>query len=98
MWGINYRGKLSSISDLPDEWSCEGESYAIGWVLYIWDWEYFRNSWIGLSSINISTDWENIQNKPDYVRLSDEVAYQISQWNYDYVWRLTERCYTQIIF
>ena len=96
MWGINYRGKLSSISVLPDEWSCEGESYSIGWVLYIWDWEYFRNSWIGLSSINISTDWENIQNKPDYVRLSDEVAYQISQWNYDYVWRLTERLYAQI--
>ena len=96
MWWINYRWRLNSIDDLPDVWSIEWEAYAIWWVLYIWDWEYFRNSWIGLSSINISTDWNNIQNKPDYVRLSDEVAYQISIWNYDYVWRLTERLYTQI--
>lgn len=96
MWGINYRGRLNSVNDLPETASSEWEAYSIAWMLYIWDWEFFRNSWIGLSSINISTDWENIQNKPDYVRISDEVAYQFSQWNYDYLWRLTERLYTQI--
>ena len=96
MGWINYRGKLSSINDLPEEWTIEWEAYSVWWVLYIWDWEYFRNSGIPSSSINLVLDWENIENKPDYVRLSDEVAYQISQWNYDYVWRLTERLYTQI--
>ncbi len=95
-WWINFRWKLSSISDLPEMWSIEWEAYAINWSLYIRDWSYFRNSWIASSSINVLTDWNNIENKPDFVRLSDEVAYQISQWNYEYVWRLTERCYTQI--
>ncbi len=96
MGWINYRGRLSSFNDLPDEWSIEWEAYSVWWVLYIWDWEYFRNSGISFSAVNLVLDWENIENKPDYVRISDEVAYQFTQWNYDYVWRLTERLYTQI--
>ena len=84
MWGINYRWRLNSISDLPDSGSIEWEAYSVWWVLYIWDWEYFMNSGISSSSINIVTDWENIENKPDYIKVSDYVAEQLSQNNFDF--------------
>ena len=96
MGGINYRGKLNSISELPEEGSIEWEAYSLSWILYIRNGEYFLNSWIPLSSINISTDWENITNKPDYLKLSDEVALQISENNYDFLRRITEGLYKQL--
>ena len=96
MWGINYRWRLNSISDLPDSGSIEWEAYSVWWVLYIWDWEYFRNSWLAASSINVVTDWENIENKPDYVKVSDYVAEQLSQNNFDFLWRITEGLYRQL--
>lgn len=96
MWWINYRGTLESVSELPEEWTIEWEAYSINWVLYIWNWEQFTNSNIPETAITFCTDWENIENKPDIVGISDEVALQISEWNRDYPRRLTERCYTQI--
>ena len=96
MWWINYRWVLESESELPEEWEIEWEAYSINWVLYIWNWEQFTNSNIPETAITFCTDWENIENKPDIVGISDEVALQISKWNWDYPRRLTERCYTQI--
>jgi hypothetical protein len=41
-------------------------------------------------------DWDNINNKPDFMKISDEVALQISENNYNFLWRITERLYTQL--